>query len=116
SAVWFFSLSTQHFLLSTTQRMRHLQQQRRLPNPRLPADKHGRSRHDAAAEDAVELADAAGSARDIVFVDLMQCERLGSPGDVASMRHWRAPRGAGVGGGRLVFLQAVPRAAVGAFA
>ena len=38
--------------------MRHLQQQRGFPDPRFAADQHRRARHDSAAEDAIELADA----------------------------------------------------------
>ena len=94
------------------QRVRHLQQQRRLADPRLAADEHRRARHDAAAEDAVELADAGRLARRVGLVDLGERAAPAPPlGEVAGLRcRARASRDAAAGVRRrgLVLLERCP--------
>ena len=47
-----------------------LQQQRGLADARLAAEQHKRTRHDAAAKHAIELADAGGEPRGVSVLDL----------------------------------------------
>ncbi len=54
----FFARAVEHRPDGLREVRRRLQQQRRLADARLAADQHERSRHDAAAEHAIELADA----------------------------------------------------------
>src|SRR5690348_7982557 len=96
--------------------MRHLKEQRGFSDSGLSTHEHSGSRHDSAAEDAVEFGDAAGKPRRVGFVDLLKGQRLGAAEDVAGLGGGGSGLGAGVGSGSFVFLQAVPRAAVGALA
>ena len=96
--------------------MRHLQEQRRFPNSWFAADEDGGAGDYAAAENAVEFADAGGTAGGIRFVDLMQRQGLAASGDVAGLTERRAAFRPGIGRGGFVFFEAVPRAAVRAFA
>jgi len=50
--------------------MSNLQQESRFSNPRLATNQDRASRHNSAAEDAVEFADAACGARNVVAVDV----------------------------------------------
>ena len=54
----FFAGAVEHRSDGPREVRRRLQQQRRLADPRLPADEHERAGDDAAAEHAIELADA----------------------------------------------------------
>ena len=86
-----------------------LQQQRRFADARLAADQHERSGHDAAAEHAIELADAGRQPLGDDGVDVGVELRPGRRRQrVALLRRWRRRRGH-----RPLLDERVPRAALG---
>jgi hypothetical protein len=85
-----------------------LECERGLSDARLAREQHHRSRHESAAEHAVELADAGGETRHRVGVD------LGEPALLRAVRFAREQL-AGLGrGDRALFDQRRPGAALGA--
>ena len=93
---------------------RRLQQQRRLTDARLAAEQHQRAGHDAAAEHAVELVDAACQAGGIARLDvgvLLRAAR--AAGQRIAVTAGGQSAGAGRGFGRTLFDERVPRVAVG---
>src|SRR5581483_10799293 len=90
---------------------RRLQQQRRLADARLPAEQDERSGYDAAAEDAIEFADAGREPRHPLDLDLLvQPRRSRGPGERIAMGAGRRLSGVR----RALFDDRVPRAAVSA--
>jgi hypothetical protein len=82
-----------------------LQEQGRLADPRLAAEQHQRPRHDAAAQDAVELADPRGDALSDNGVDvLVQLRTAAAERTRCTARLHRLAR--------LLFNERIPRAAV----
>ena len=109
--------------VAASERLRDLQQQRGFPDARLAADQDRRAGDDAAAEDAVELADAAREARGVGFVDFVERQGFAGPGrgrrsavPAAAASALRRPRQRGRRSRGFVFLERIPRAAVGALA
>jgi hypothetical protein len=87
---------------------RRLQQQRRLADARLAPEQHERPGHDAAAEHAIELADAGGQPRMLFEFDLGVEPRPGRAGERVAMVAGRRAAGRL----RAFFDERVPRAAL----
>jgi hypothetical protein len=102
----FFAGDVENFSAGRRQPICHLQQQSRFADPRLPADEHGRSADNSAAEHSIEFPDAAGPPRDLRCIDSAHGLRLTGPQRIGlAIIHRR----------RRVFLERIPCAAIGAF-
>src|SRR5690606_11416980 len=86
-----------------------LEQQGRLADARVSAEEHDRSRHEPAAENAIELAEPARAALDAARGELVEPGQLDPPGVLRPLR----PLAHGVGPG---LDEGIPCAAVGALA
>ncbi len=94
-----------------------LQQERRLADARLAADQDERSRHNAAAQHAIEFADAGGEARRYHRVDVFVQPRPGRRSERIPVARGRRRRAAArTLGNRLLLDERVPRTAVRAAA